>query len=283
MNSKSTLGLAAASMLVSSTLFASTLTLDFSSAGSGGVLDSAGADTGFSTRLIGTGGSLPTNDPNLTLNTGGGVLTLTTQQSDFNGGAGLAIGSMPGVNLSTLGFTGAQDFTVTANFAPIPALMDIDQVGIYIGQNGANLTRAGLIVFGGTPEYFSGHTTAAADNNGRFFGFGLNVADGLTVSISRTAGNWTYLIDGNEWQPNTVGNGSGTNVDPDGSSGAPNLNALSNLTVGVYGITPLNVIAKTITLDSFTVSVVPEPSTYAALAGVAALALTALRRRRTAR
>jgi hypothetical protein len=224
---------------------------------------------------------LGANDSLLTLNTGGGALAMVSTQSDFNGGAGLAIGSMPGVNLSTLGYTGAEDFSVTASFAPISGLGFIDQIGVYVGQNGANLTRAGLIVFT-DPEYFAGHTTAGVDNNGRFFGFGLNVADGLTVSISRVGGNWVYLIDGNEWQPNTAGDGTGLSVDPNGTSGAPNLNALSDLTVGVYGITPLNANVKIATLDSFTVTVVPEPSTCAALAGVAVLALAASRRRRVA-
>jgi arabinan endo-1,5-alpha-L-arabinosidase len=272
-----TAGVAVASLLAAAPLQASTVTLDFNSAVGGTVLDSAGLGTGFTTRLTGTGGSIAGNDSVLTLDTVNGVLRMTTTQSDFNGQAGMGILSAPGVNLSTLGYTGTQDFTATAIFKPIAGVEFIDQLGLYVGQDSANLTRAGLITFGG-PEYFSGHTTAGADNNGRFFGFGLNVADGISITISRTAGNWQYFIDGLEWQPNTAGDGTGTAVDPNGAFGSPNLDALTDLTVGAVVFTPLNANAKTWELDSFSVTVVPEPSSMA-LIGVGGLVGMYFRRR----
>src|SRR5581483_7704753 len=117
----------AAGLLTAAPAFASSLNLNFSSTG-GSVLDSAGQGTGFSARLGGTGGSLAVNDPNLTINTGSGNLTLRSQQADFNGQAGVSIMSAPGVNLSTLGFSGSQDFSVTATFLGPMTSEFIDQV-----------------------------------------------------------------------------------------------------------------------------------------------------------
>jgi arabinan endo-1,5-alpha-L-arabinosidase len=273
-------GLAAASLLAAAPTEASTLTLDFNAAVGGTILDSTGAGTGFGTRLSGTGGSIGANDSTLLLDTANGVLRMTTTQSDFNGQGGMGILSAPGVSLSTLGYSGSQDFTATAVFGPIVGAQDIDQLALYVGQNSANLTRDGFITFGGLPEYFANHTTAGGDNNGRFFGFGLNFADGLTLTISRTAGDWQYFIDGLEWQPNTAADGTGTPVDPNGAFGSPNLDALSDLTVGVAVFTPLNANPKTWDLDSFTVTVVPEPSSMA-LMGMGGLAGMFLRRRRS--
>jgi hypothetical protein len=110
-------------------------------------------------------------------------------------------------------------------------------------------------------EYLAVHTTASVDNNGRFFGFGLVVSDGLEVIVQRTGGDWEYFIDGVYWHPNTVNNGSGVEVDPDGSVGSPNLNAAPDLYVGVFAITVFNGNAKTALVDAFEVTVVPEPAT----------------------
>jgi arabinan endo-1,5-alpha-L-arabinosidase len=244
---------------------ASTLSLDFSSPG-GTILDSAGLGTGFTSRLAGTGGSIGANDSLLTMDTLNGVLRMTTIQSDFNGQVGMAALSAPGVQLSSLGYTGTEDFTATATFRPIAGVENIDQLGLFVGQDSANLTRAGFITFGGAAEYFSNHTTTGGDNNGRFFGFGLNVADGITVTVSRTAGNWQYFIDGLEWQPNTVGDGTGIPVDPNGANGSPNLDAAVDLTIGVTVFTPLNANPKIWELDDFTVNVIPEPSSAVLLA-----------------
>jgi arabinan endo-1,5-alpha-L-arabinosidase len=253
---------------------ASTIILDFSATG-GSILDATGQATGFTDRLPGTGGSIPTNDTLLSLDTGAGTLSLTSTQSDVNGGAGFAIMSAPALRLSSAGFTGAEDFSVTAVFRPLPAVEFIDQIGLFVGENGSNLTRAGIITFG-TPEYFSAHTQSGSDNSGRFFGFGFNGSAGMTVTISRTAGEWQYVINGQVWNPNTEGDGTGTKVNP------VYLNGLPDLFVGFYAITPLNSNPKVVTLDSFELTVIPEPATFAALlGGLAAAGALAWRRRRS--
>jgi len=216
--------------------------LDFTAAGVTGLRDGTGRFTGLTARLPGTGGSLPVNDPLLTLDTAGaGGLALTTTQSDYNGSAGLAGNRSVGLALAELGFTGAEDFAVTAQFAPLPTLGFVDQVGLFLGTSGTTLTRAGAIVFGSAPEGYAVHTRTGADKDAHFKGV-LNLADGLTVSIQRATGAWRYWVDGTEWPPLA----SGVASEP------VFLNNTAGLYAGVFAITPLNTTAKTIVLESLT-------------------------------
>lgn len=213
--------------------------LDFGSAATSGLQDAAGFLTGFTARLPGTGSALPVLDPNLRLNTTTGALELSSTQADFFGQFNFANASLPGIDLSSLGFTGTEDFAVTAVFRPLTTLEFIDQVGVYLGSNSNFLTRSETIVFG-APERFSAHTQNGADFDGRFFGFGLNAADGMTVTIAREAGAWRYLIDNLEWNPLS----------------APSfLDGRSDLVAGVFAITPLNTNRKTIEVDSYSLVV----------------------------
>jgi len=215
------------------------LDLTFSAEASAGLRDANGRFTGLTTRLPGTGAALPELDPHLSLDTAAGSLMLSTTQADFNGAAGLDGNSSPGVSLSDLGFTGDEDFAVTAIFRPLVGLEFIDQVGVYVGASGASLTRAGTIVFG-APERYSVHSENGADHDGRFFGFGFDGSDGMTVTITREAGAWRYSIDGVEWNPP---------VPP------AFLDGQMDLTAGFFAITPLNNRAKTVAVDSFSLVV----------------------------
>jgi hypothetical protein len=241
---------------------AASLNLDFSSTG-GTLLDAQGQGTGFTTRLSGTGTALAANDPNLDINTATGKLTIRTGNNtganqDFNGQVGLDTLEAVGIQLSSLGYTGSEDFSVSAVFDPLTPTNDFDQAGIFIGSDAQSLARAGHITFGDGQEYFSGYNTAGVDNNGRFFGFGFNGADGMTVTISRVGGDWQFFVDGLAWHPNTAGDGAGTPVDPTGFNGSPDLNSLSDLTVGVFAINVVNTVSETVSLDSFSVNV-PVP------------------------
>lgn len=216
--------------------------LDFTAPGVSGLRDGAGRFTGLTARLPGTGGGAPVNDPLLNLNTAGtGVLALTTTQSDYNGGVGLAGNRSVGLALAELGFTGTQDFAVTARFSPLPALGFVDQAGLFVGTGGTALTRAGAIVFGTAPEGYAAHTRAGTDRDARFGGV-LTPADGLTVTIQRTGGVWRYWVDGTELPPSTAG-----------APSAPTfLDNTAGLYAGVFAITPLNAVPKTVALEAFT-------------------------------
>jgi hypothetical protein len=238
---------------------AASANFDFASHGVGGILDKDGQPTGL-VRLGGTGTALAANDPNLDLDIAAGKLRLTTgngvgANQDTNGGAGLETAEMIGLNLSSLGFTGSQNFIVAATFDPLPSTTSFDQGGVFVGQSGAALTQAGYITFS-AQEYFSIHVNPN-HNNGRFFGFGFNGADGMNVAITRINGDWRYFIDGLEWQPNTDGGGNGAPIDPTGASGSPNLNALTDLTAGLFAINVANGTSEVVTADSFTVIVDP--------------------------
>ena len=263
----SALGSFAIALAMASSTLAATANFDFSTTGVGGLLDKDGQSTGLTARLSGTGTSLAASDPNIDIDTAAGKLRITTgngigvgANQDFNGSAGLDTLEAVGLNLSSLGYTGSQNFIVTATFDALTPTASFDQAGIFIGQDALNLTKAGHITFS-AQEYFSGHTTGAAapaaDNNGRFFGFGFNGADGMNVTITRFGGDWRYFIDGLEWQPNTDGGGNGTPVDPTGAFGSPNLQALSDLTVGVFAINVVNTVSEVVTVDNFRVIVDP--------------------------
>ena len=119
-------------------------------------------------------------------------------------------------------------------------------MGVYVGASSAPLTRAGTIVFG-APERYSVHSENGADHGGRFFGFGFDGSDGMTVTITREAGAWRYYIDGVEWTP---------------PAPPAFLDGVADLTAGVFAITPLNSRAKTVAIDSFSLVVAtsePQP------------------------
>lgn len=214
--------------------------LTFTASASAGLRDAAGAFTGLTARLPATGSAAASPDPLLLLETAGsGALALTSTQADFNGGGGLASSRAVGLALAELGFTGAQDFAVTAVFRTPPTLATVDQIGLFVGADGANLTRAGIIRFGTAPEAYAVHTRLATDTAGRFAGL-LTPADGFEVVIQRVAGVWRYFVDGVEWAPRVGG------VD----SPPVFLDGRSDLHAGVFAITPFNATPKTIRLEA---------------------------------
>ncbi len=214
--------------------------LEFTSAGVAGLRDGAGVFTGLTARLPGTGSAAPASDGALALETAGtGALALTSTQADFNGGAGAAVNRSVGLALGELGFTGAEDFAVTAVFRAPPVLGTVDQAGVYVGLDASNLTRAGAIRFGAAPEGYAVHTSAATDTGGRFGG-AFTPADGFEVMIQRVGGVWRYVVDGAEVTPQV---GGGPN--------APGfLNGRAGLHVGVFAITPFNATPKVLRVES---------------------------------
>jgi hypothetical protein len=255
--SLTTLGLAilATSVLSLTSARASTLTLNFSSAG-GTILDTNGVGTGFTARMPDTGANITNNDPNLNLNTAGGVLQmLTSPGADFNGQTAMADATVVGINLASLGFTGGNDFSVTAAFINITnLLLQPDQLCLVVGTEPTNMIRAGFINFSNfhTPgtdanEGFGVNTVGNFDIGGRFFG--SVVGSTMTVNIKRTSGTWAVTVNGIDRMPNTQGNGTGTPLPP------TFLDTETNLFVGVVALDVFNDSPWFVNLNTFTVVV----------------------------
>ncbi len=122
-----------------------TLTLDFSKPMNGTLKDGNGTGTGFEQRLPGTGIALPENDRNIHLDPLARLLSLTTTRSDINTQYHLNEGEYLGVRLSKLGFTGTENFEVTAIIPNIPSLAAVGQFGLYVGSRSDRNIRGGLI------------------------------------------------------------------------------------------------------------------------------------------
>jgi hypothetical protein len=227
-----------------------TFALDFSSSG-GGILDTNGVGTGFPIRMSGTATSLPASDTNLLLDTVNGVLNITTTSSDYNGGNALDVNENLGVELSTLGFAGAQqDLNVTALFPqPFPATASFDQFGIIAGPSSLQHTRVGCITFAGKERYSENVNTNGAgvpvNGGGQYFGFAFNSTIPMKVFMSRTAGVWHHYVDDVRWDVLTQ---------PTAMSGATNMFA------GVFAEDIVNGVHKTVAVDSFMARVFDQPT-----------------------
>jgi hypothetical protein len=157
-----------------------------------------------------------------------------------------------GIQLSSLGFTGAENFYVSATFRPIVGIDDLHEVGVFVGTSRSEMIRAGQLTLFGQTGRFATNNVGGHDLDIRYIDFGLNAADGLTISIGRTLGIWDCFIDGVRWLPNTAFNGTGTVAPPLFLDGA------TDLTVGVYATNRSNSTPATYKLDSFSALVSTE-------------------------
>ncbi|HEY4232130.1 MAG TPA: hypothetical protein VGM76_01770 [Lacipirellulaceae bacterium] len=247
-----------ASLMVFSGLAkAASLTLNFNSA-SGTVLDKDGQGTGFTTRLSGTGANIPANDPRMDLDTAAGVIHIDPPNVDYNGQVSMGDAENPGINLSSLGFTGTQDFSATAVYTNIPDNTQVsqpDQLGMYVGTSSTAQMRGGFINFdtfldpGETRsnEGFGVNNNGTTDINPRFFG--SDVGTTMTIQLGRTGGVWRLLVNGVDRLPNVVNNGSGAPAPPIW------LNGQSNVVVGPFALDLGGDDTGIFDLDSFSVVV----------------------------
>lgn len=215
------------------------LSLPFTALGTGGILDTTGEATGFTTRLPGTGAALPApNDTNLDIDTASGLLNITSTGSDFFGQFQMNVAEAFGIQLSSLGFTGNQDLLVRAKFIDLPALGGFDQIGVYAGASSSSLVRGGIINLE-TRQAYGVNNNGGADSNVNFVPTGaLGVGVAMTVELKRTAGVWSVVVNGVNANPG---------VDPDFLDSATDLN------VGVFHSDVANAVTQVAKLDSFTV------------------------------
>jgi hypothetical protein len=261
---------------------ATTLSLNFGSAVPGTILDGSGNGTGLPTRLSGTGATYGAgSDSTLTLNTGAHTLTIApTNAADFNGATNLANMEALGVQLSSLGYTGSQDFSVSASFTfPAAANADYNQFGVYVANSGTVVTRDGFVFVdsvNGQNAYSTNDNPGAGPNDTgtTFSAQTFHAGDSITASMTRIGGTFTETV-----TDTTPGHTFTVNVTPANPPGAF-LNSFSNLNVGIYA-TETNGNLFSLPVTSFSATVVPEPSSMILSGlGLFGLAIAARRRRK---
>ena len=219
--------------------------LNFFAAAPGTILDSAGHGTGFTSRLPGTGGSLAANDPNLTLNTVAGTVSLRSTGSDLNGQGNLGAASFVGIPLSSVGIGASTDFAVSAAFKNVQYSQAYDQFGLFAGSASTSTFRVGGLA---TPSLiaYTVQTNGTGDSNlQQSSTFAPTAGDNVIFTLSRTAGTWAFAI-------NNL-----THPAKSGSVGVTQpayLAGNSSLIVGIYATNPGNAASKTETISAFSIA-----------------------------
>jgi hypothetical protein len=164
----------------------------------GTLRDAAGLGTGLTHRLPGTGDLLAPDDENLRLIPAQGHLELTTTLSDLNTQHRLGRGEYLGLRLSDLGFTGPEDFEVSATFPAIPALEGVGQFGLYTGARSERVIRGGVHVarrgLAGEYTQFLVNNADGTDTDPYRVGL-LNPGTDLRVTLRRAVGRFTLAVE----------------------------------------------------------------------------------------
>jgi hypothetical protein len=179
-----------------------TLNLDFAQAVPGTLLDVKGRGIGLTRRLPGTGSDLPERDPNLRLRPDRRALELTTTRSDLNTQHCLSTGEYLGVRLAELGFTGTEDFEISATIPDIPGLKEVGQFGLYAGLRSDASIRGGLISrsgVAGSPaldvfRLFLVNNTKGIDTDIYEVGL-MTTGDDLRLTLRRLAGRYSLIVE----------------------------------------------------------------------------------------
>jgi hypothetical protein len=224
------------------------LRLTFDGSISNGLCDRNGQRTGFTHRLSGTGGQLPVNDPNLHLNTATGHLELTTTRSDLNGQQQLALGEYLGIRLSDLGFTGNEDFRVSATIPNSPELRGYGQFGLYVGTRSDRVIRGGLLrwmgVDPGESTQFLVNNTGGHDTDLHKVGL-LSPGTDLELTLQRTDGQYSLSV-------KNLSEGSMSTLT---IRHPAYLDGESDLRVGIFGANPYTDERRTLSIKEFTATV----------------------------
>ncbi len=175
---------------------ARSITLDFSRPMPGTLADGRGQGVGFTHRLPGTGALLPRFDANLFLRSDTPALELTTTRSDLNTQDRMNTGEYLGFRLAELGFTGPEDFEISATMPRIPGLDVVGQFGLYVGPRSNQNIRGGLIR---RPRPDLYRVFLVNNNDGMdqdIHEVGLTTAgDDLRLSLRRLAGRYSLVVE----------------------------------------------------------------------------------------
>ena len=222
--------------------------LSFGGPVAGTLADINGQGTGLTHRLPGTGSRLPAADPNLRMDAAERRLELTTTRSDINRQVRLGDGEYLGIRLTDLGFTGQEDFAVTATIPNMPALEDFGQFGLYAGTQSDRNIRGGLIKWGrrdpGQNTQFFVNNNGGPDTDVHKVGL-LSPGTDLRLTLKRTGGKYALMVE------NLTDGGSSTLAirHPEFLDGE------TDLFVGLFGANPYSDVRKTLTVKEFVVTV----------------------------
>jgi hypothetical protein len=223
-----------------------TRALDFARPTSGTLLDGEGVGTGLTHRLPGTGISLPERDTNLRLNATASELKLTTTRSDINTQVGMDSGEYLGFRLKDMGFTGDEDFAVSATIPKIPGLERVGQFGLYAGTRSDRNIRGGLISQPEPDRYLLFLVNNKDGIDSDLYEVGLTSSgDDMRLTLRRVAGAYSLVVE------NLTRKSSSTL-----SIAHPMfLNGERDLYVGFFGANTQSDLRKTLTIKDFGVKV----------------------------
>jgi hypothetical protein len=223
-----------------------TLTLDFAGPVAGTLKDVGGLGVGLTYRLPGTGADLPAHDVNLRLNGKRRVLELTTTRSDINTQLGMATGEYLGFRLKEHGFTGTEDFAISATIPEIPGLESVGQFGLYAGAASDRNIRGGLISNAEPDRYglFLVNNNGGRDTNLYEVGL-LSTGDDLRLTLRRTGGAYSLVVE------NLTSRSSSTLA----IAHPAFLDGELDLYVGLFGANPQSDLRKTLSIREIDIKV----------------------------
>lgn len=222
------------------------LRLDFGHPVDASIPDAGGNGVGLTRRLDGTGTALGGPDPNLRLRTDLGVLELTTTRSDLNRQVGLDVGEYLGVALGDLGFTGVEDFTISAEVPNIPGLDVVGQFGLYAGISSDRAIRGGVLRQPEADRYnlFLVNNNGGLDSDINEVGL-TSTGDDLRFTLRRIGGGYSFLVENlTKRSTNTL------TIAPSSF-----LDQTSDLKVGLFGANTQSDVRKTLTIKRMEITV----------------------------
>lgn len=229
-------------------IIASTKRFDFSKNQTAGIKDTNGKFIGLDTRLPGTGGDLLEHDENWVHDEKAGLLRLTTTRSDINRQTGMDTGEYLGVRLADYGFTGDEDFSVTATLDSIPLMEDVGQFGLYAGSKSDLNIRGGFLNWNvETSEFnkfFLVNDERGIDKDTHTVGL-LSAGVHLRLILSRLSGKYSLRVE-------NLSDGGQITLE---IKHPEFLDGKSEMYVGLFGANPFSEARKRISIRDFSVTV----------------------------
>jgi negative regulator of sigma E activity len=177
---------------------ARTLALDFRHAVPGTLPDRNRQGTGLTHRLPGTRHDLRIRDKNLHLNSEMGCLEMLVYDNDLDKQRKLYQGEYVGIRLSDLGFTGEEDFAVTAVIPNVPLLGGVGQLGLYAGTRSDKTIRGGLMrrwgSNGGYYNQFFVHNNGSRDSQLHTVGL-ASCGESIRLTLQRLGGKYSLTVE----------------------------------------------------------------------------------------